>query len=170
MTKAATIALVAGAAAWIAPLRAQQACEGALLSQKDADAIVQEFESKYTRAFNRGDIQAVISLYREDATMVTEAGALLVGHSSIEDALACALAASDGHLENTPAHSAIISSDVIITQGKARTVLASAGDQPPPIVYTQVLARQGDQWRLVAVQYGRVAGQKLSASAAGKRE
>ena len=170
-TKIITVAAIAAAAFVVSPLRGQEACQGLLLSQKDVNVIVQQFETKYTSAFNRGDVKELASLYTDNAAVTTQAGTLLVGRSSIEDALACSLAAASGRMENTAAYSAVISSEVIVTQGKSRMLLPNAEDTSAATVYTQVLARQGDQWRLAAVQYSRPAvAQAVSGSnSAGKQ-
>ena len=52
-------------------------------------------------------------------------------------------------LENTPAHTAAITEDVIVIHGTSRRA-GAPGWREDELVYTRVLVRRGGEWRLAA--------------------
>lgn len=146
---------------FIAPIIEAQQCDtGAPLAQKDVDAIVKQFDDKYSEAFNAGDIKALSALYTDDAVDIGELGGALQGRKAIQGALERTVKLQKIKLSNTT--SIAVSSDVIVTYGSARKLDPVTGAPPPApkpwdawngFLYSHVLVRRGDTWRLAAVEH-----------------
>ena len=121
------------------------------MTREDAEGIVRQFEDSYAAAFNRRDAAALVALFAEDATVVTEWGDVVRGRAEFERGLARAFATlSRGPtIENTPALAAVIAEGVIVSHGTTRRVgLPGVGEDR--LAYTRVLVRRGGEWRLAA--------------------
>ena len=140
-----------------APLFAGQATATApSVSQKEADAVVQKFEADYTDAYNHGDAKKLAVLLTDNVSILGEYGAVLQGREKVQRALTASFASiPKWKTEDTPKKTVALSSDVIVTQGITRRTPADASQEPQSILYTKVLLRQGDAWRLAAAQYAR---------------
>ena len=119
---------------------------------RDAAAIVRRFEDEYAAAFNRRDAGALAALFTEDATVVSEWGDMVKGRAAFSRGVARAFERITGAmtLENTPAHSAMIAEDVIVSHGISRRV--GPGDAEVRLAYTRVLVRRDGEWLLAANQ------------------
>jgi uncharacterized protein (TIGR02246 family) len=121
------------------------------MTSEDAAVVVRELEDAYAGAFNRRDAGALAALFTEDATIVTEWGDVVQGRAAFERGLAHAFTRLPGGLtlENTPAHTRVITEDVIVSHGTSRRA-GAPGSRADTLVYTRVLARRGGEWRLAA--------------------
>ena len=127
-----------------------------LLPQTEVESAVQQFEAAFAAGYNSGDAKQVADLYTETGTLLTESGITLSGRERIEKALAAGFAQhKDAKLENTPQNSVAVSRDVIVTQGLSRLTPADNTQQPSEFLYTRVLTRQQDKWRIAVAQYAR---------------
>ena len=117
--------------------------------QEQATAIVRDFENRYASAFNRRDISAFVELFSEDVTIVTEWGDVVEGRADFARGLerAFAVVPSEVQIENKPSHVVALTTDVIISHGTSHK---RSGEGLEQLVYTRVLVRQGEQWRLAA--------------------
>jgi len=147
---------------FVATLMAQQGTAPAtssqtpLLPQTEVDSAVQQFEAAFAAGYNGGDAKRVADLYTDNATLLTESGITIIGRERIEKALAAGFAQrKDAKLENTPQNSVAVSRDVIVTQGLSRLTPADNAQQPSEFLYTRVLTRQEDKWRIAVAQYAR---------------
>ena len=121
--------------------------------QQEVEAIVRQFEDKYAAVFSRKDARALSDLLTEDVTLLSEWGDVMQGRAKIERMLANVLSNMPNELElvNTPAHSRMITDDVIISHGASHKI-GEWGAGEEKLSYTRVLVRQGREWRLAATQ------------------
>ncbi|MGA8029996.1 MAG: nuclear transport factor 2 family protein [Bryobacteraceae bacterium] len=164
---AAVLALTA------ARLSAQHAGEKlVMLSQKDAESVVQQFEAEYVDAYNRKDLKAVAALFTENGVEFGEFGAVTQGRQQIEKTLATVFALpTKWETEDTPKDVLVVANDVIVTQGAAvRTPTDDSSRTPQTILYTKVLTRQNGQWQLAAVQYASPPSRYVGKGPAKKRQ
>ena len=119
------------------------------MTQEQATAIVTDLERRYAEAFNRRDISAFVALFTEDVTIVTEWGDVVEGRAAFAQGLERAFAVVPGEvqIENRPSHAAVLTADIIVSHG---TSDKSGGEGRERLVYTRVLVRDGEQWRLAA--------------------
>src|ERR1700685_3637031 len=81
----------------------------AVLSQAEVNSVVQQLESAYVSAYNRGDAKAAAELYTEGATVLGEFGALRQGREDIHTTLSFAFAqTARPRIEDTTRQSAAI--------------------------------------------------------------
>lgn len=120
------------------------------MNQQNVAAIVREFEDKYAAAFNQRDASALVALFTEGVTIVTEWGDVVIGCTAFAQGLerAFAIVPTDIKIENTPVHAIALTSDVIISHGTSRKFSDGEGSQQ--LAYTRVLVSQNGQWRLAA--------------------
>ena len=154
LARAARRALVFGIAGSIL-LAAQQTSEtAATLAQKDAEAIVKRVEADYVDAYDKKDAKAVAALFTENATEMSEFGGVTQGREKIEKSLTPGFSTPmKWKTENTPKGTLVVSNDVIVTQGTSRRTREGSSEKPDNTFYTKVLVREGDQWRIAAIQY-----------------
>lgn len=146
--------LLAASLGFAISLTAQGTGSSAPLSQKEVDGVVQQIESAYVSAYNAGDAKAVASLYTKSASVLGEYGALVTGSDRLQNTLTAAFAQSARpKIEDKPSHSSAISADVIVTQGVSHVTPADPTRQPVDTLYTRVLVREGDNWRIAATQF-----------------
>ncbi len=133
---------------------AAEAKDGASpLPQSEVDSIVQQFESTFVSATNRGDAKTLAGLYMPDATILNEFGGLAVGRETMQRVLSAAFTNSGRPtIQETTRKSTALSSNVIVTHGVLR-VIPLPPDSPQDTLYTKVLTLDGDQWRIAAMQY-----------------
>jgi ketosteroid isomerase-like protein len=123
------------------------------LPQSEVDSIVQQFESTFVSANNRGDAKTLAGLYMPGATILNEAGGLAVGRETMQRVLSAAFMNSSGRtIQETPRKSTAVSSNVIVTHGVLR-VTPLPPDPPQDTLYTKVLTLDGEQWRIAAIQF-----------------
>jgi uncharacterized protein (TIGR02246 family) len=121
------------------------------MTQEDIADIVRDFEDRYVDAFNRRDASALISLFTENVTIVTEWGDVVAGRVAFAQGLerAFAVVARDIRIENTPSHTLALTEDVIISHGRSRKLFSESGEEEQ-LVYTRVLMRKEGKWQLAA--------------------
>ena len=119
------------------------------MTQENIDAIDRGLEDEYAAAFNGRDAQALIALFTEDVTILTEWGDVVSGSAAFGQNLerAFAVVPSDLKIENTPSRTEAITGDVIVSHGMSRKFSREGEEQ---LVYTRVLVRRGTAWRLAA--------------------
>jgi uncharacterized protein (TIGR02246 family) len=127
-----------------------------ILSQVDAEAAVQQFETEFMEAYNRNDAKAVAALFIENGTEFGVFGDVTQGREEIARALTAAFALPvKFKTAETTKVVLPIAADVIVAQGASlRTREDGGGGPSQPVFYTKVLVRHGARWLIAAVQYG----------------
>jgi uncharacterized protein (TIGR02246 family) len=103
-----------------------------------------EVQEEFLKAFNAADIDALMTLYEQDAAFVPEPGKLLVGVDNVRAALSGFLSLK-GTLERTK-HTVVPSGDLALLHGE--WVLRHAGEDGKPAEMvmrtSEVVRRQAD--------------------------
>lgn len=120
------------------------------MDTENSAAIVRDFEDRYAAAFNQRDAPALVALFTEGVTIVTEWGDVVTGRATFAQGLerAFAVVSPDIQIENIPEHVLALTPDVIVSHGTSRKFSASEGEHR--LVYTRVLVNRDGQWRLAA--------------------
>ena len=121
------------------------------MTEEQVAATVRDFEDRYAAAFNRRDVAALVELFTEEATILTEWGDVVAGRAAFMQGLGRAFAVLPGEIriENTPGRSAALTEDVIVSHG---TTDKYDGRGVERLVYTRVLVRRGGrQWLVAAI-------------------
>lgn len=122
------------------------------IPQAEVDSIVQQFESAFVAANNRGDAKALADLYMPGATILNETGGLAVGRETMQRVWSAAFTNSGRPtIKETTKKSTAVSINVIVTHGVMR--VTPIDDSPQDTFYTKVLTLDGGQWRIAAMQY-----------------
>ncbi len=116
---------------------------------------LQKLEDAYVKAYNRGDAKALAALFTEDASILNSGGSVLKGRAVLEKGLAQVFAgpSKGAKLANTPLSTRVVSKDVVVTQGTARTSGGGASKEDHIFTYTKVLVRQGKHWRIAVAHF-----------------
>jgi uncharacterized protein (TIGR02246 family) len=120
------------------------------MDTENVAALVRDFEDRYAAAFNRRDAPALVALFTEGVTIVTEWGDVVTGRATFAQGLerAFAVVSPDIQIENTPEHVLALTPEVIVSHGTSRKFGGGEGEHR--LVYTRVLVKHGEQWRLAA--------------------
>jgi ketosteroid isomerase-like protein len=122
------------------------------IPQTEVDSIVQQFESKFVSATNRGDAKVLAGLYMPGVTILNESGGLAVGRENMQRVWSAAFTNSGRPtIQVTTRKSTAVSINVIVTHGVLR--VTPIDDSPQDSFYTKVLTLDGGQWRIAAMQY-----------------
>ncbi len=122
------------------------------IAQAEVDSIVQQFESTFVSATNRGDAKALAELYMPGATVLNESGGLAVGLENMQRVWSSAFKnLGRPTIKETTKKSTAVSINVIVTHGVLR--ITPIDDSPQDTFYTKVLTLDGEQWRIAAMQY-----------------
>ena len=116
---------------------------------------LQQFNAAYIGAFDAGNAQALAALFTEDSLVMNTFGKIVSGRSAIMTALEHSFAGpcQGATLSITPHQSKHVSEDVVVEQGTSRTTLKIDPPTYRDFSYTKVFVRQGDLWRIAAVQF-----------------
>jgi len=127
----------------------------AVTSPTALPAGLQQFDAAYIAAFDAGNAQALAALFTEDATVMNTFGTIVSGRSAIMAALEHSFAgpSQGATLQITPQKSQRVSDDVVVQQGTSRTTLKTDPPTCRDFNYTKVFLRQGNIWKLAAVQF-----------------
>jgi uncharacterized protein (TIGR02246 family) len=119
------------------------------------DAIVMGVEAAYADAYSAADPHRLGAIFTPEATVQTEWGPILDGRVEITDGLQALFASKPvpDALVNVPLVSRQITSDVIVSHGKA--LRRAPGEPGERFLYTRVYVNNGDVWLLAANQIAR---------------
>lgn len=139
-------------------VRGDRPRRGGPLTQPAIDSIARSVEAAYSQAFSKGDTAALSAVLADKASVLTETGTVLTGQEaqkSFVDASAKNISA------NNVTHAEALDDNVIVVHGTSGGAAKASA-----FVYTHVLKRQDDQWRIVAVQTARSSVIETAATAA----
>lgn len=119
---------------------------------------IRERERAYDAAWTAGDVEGLVGSFTSDAVIVNPYGQVINGVAQIELALRLFLSGEAADTAHSSSVSAVrfVNADVAIVDGEA-TIQGPAlpgGDPVPPLVhlFTDVLVRRGDSWRISQVR------------------
>ncbi len=123
--------------------------------RESAPQAVLDLLSRYETAFNANDPDTMASLFTEDCTFVNFGGAVALGRSDLHRAQSQVFAAG-GPLEAvevtySPEHATLLGADHAVVHARQRTMTPNGGilsDDPMEAVFTLVLARTDEGWRI----------------------
>ena len=126
------------------------------LSQSEVDAIVTEFQSVHSDAFDRGDAKAMARHLTDDIILQDEWGGITRGRANVEAMLVRVFAhvPKGTRFEDKSLASVEVSPGVIVSQGIASRLMPGVAE-PDRTFFTRVLVLVGDQWQLAATQIAR---------------
>ncbi len=122
------------------------------------EAAVRALEAAYDNAWNRADLDALVSPFAPDATIVDPFGGVSSGRDEIRGLLSALLTGRGRGSTHTGTILSVrfVSADVALADGEA--VIAGLHDADgvalPPLVhrFTDVLIRDGDGWRISEIR------------------
>ena len=108
---------------------------------------------RYEAAFNGNDVDAMNALFTEDSTFVNFSGVLVIGREELRRAQAFVFTAggplADVRVSYTAEHVAVLGGDHAVVHARQRTQsVAPASPDPMEAVFTAVLVRTPDGWRI----------------------
>jgi uncharacterized protein (TIGR02246 family) len=121
-------------------------------------AELQQFDADYIAAFDAGKAQALVDLFTEGSIVMNTFGTIVSGRSAIMAALEHSFAgpSQGATLQITPQHFMCVSDDVVVQQGTSRTTLKTDPPTCRDFNYSRVFVRQGNGWKVAAVQFANV--------------
>lgn len=117
------------------------------------ESAVLAVESAYDRAWSAGDVEGLVSCFRDDAVIVTPRGDVAVGENSIRDRLREFLqgeARGSRHVSR-PVRVSFVTEDVAVVDGEAR-LEGVAGTETMEHRFTDIIVRQDGVWRIAHVR------------------
>lgn len=126
---------------------------GGPLAQTSVDSIARATETAYANALSKGDTAAVAKILAEKTAMLTEDGTLVSGMTRPTSASEPMLPTVD--------RAEALDDNVIVVQGTATNAAKTS-----TIIYTHVLKRQKDAWRIAALQTARPVRKLVETTAA----
>lgn len=115
------------------------------------EAAIRKANEAFSAAFNKGDLDALLALWADDAEYTTEAGKTYRGKEQIKALLKKALAAHKGSKQSIRAHSVrLIKPDVALEEGTV-TVTSPDGTSEPGR-YSAVYAKHGGAWLIASIR------------------
>jgi uncharacterized protein (TIGR02246 family) len=130
-------------------------------SESAADQrFVEELLAELSERWSRGDSAGIADLWVADGDVVTMAGGILRGKSSIRGFFAESIAAKPGSRFQTKLDAVRrLRSDIAIADGRWRLVSPDASaKRPEEGVYAMVLSRSGRSWRVVSLRMSVTSG------------
>ena len=133
-------------------VRGDKPKRGGLLAQTAVDSIARATEMAYADAFSRGDTAAIGKILARKTAILTEDGTLRNGADRLPS-------------RSEPMHPTIdraeaLDDNVIVVQGTSTNAAKTS-----TLIYTHVLKRQDDAWRIAAVQTARPVGKLVETTA-----
>jgi len=126
---------------------------GGPLAQTAVDSIARATEAAYADAFSKGDTAAIETILGKKTAILTEDGTLING--------AGRLVSINEPMQPTIDRAEALDDNVIVVQGTSTNVAKTS-----TVIYTHVLKRQDDGWRIVAVQTARPVRKLVESTAA----
>jgi uncharacterized protein (TIGR02246 family) len=122
------------------------------MTDAEGESVVMAFERAYAAAIRSKDAAALAALVVNDVLVMSEWGDVMRGRRQVEEQLTRAFANMPARLELEirPQHWRLVSSAVIVSQGVVEK--EAWGPGADRLVYTRVLVREGDAWRMAAAQ------------------
>jgi uncharacterized protein (TIGR02246 family) len=127
---------------------------GAVSSAQEAtvEQAIDAIAQKYSEAWKAGDAAGCASLYSDDADVVDFMGMSAKGKAAIQESITQTLSTYPGssiQIVRTGIHP--VSADVVVSDGTWEITGAKAPEGAPTRgFYTVVVAKQGDNWQIVA--------------------
>lgn len=126
---------------------------GGPLAQASVDSIARATEAAYADAVSKGDTAAIGALLGKETAVLTEDGTLRNGADRVT---------SVGEpMQPTIDRAEALNDNVIVVQGTATNAARTR-----TVIYTHVLKRQDDAWRMAAVQTAHPVGKLVETTAA----
>jgi uncharacterized protein (TIGR02246 family) len=146
-------------------------CCGALLPGKafaqadlKPEAAIRAAIDSYVDAYNRGDVDAVLSHWADDAEYLLSTGQRVQGRDALRNVFTDALAEETRAAIEVPnSHVRVLSDTVATEEGVARIV--RPGEPAEETSYLAIYVKQGDAWKLTTVRETEVAPTPVSAAA-----
>lgn len=126
---------------------------GGPLTPASVDSIARATEMAYADAVSKGDTAAIGALLGKETTVLTEDGTMRNG--------ADRLTSVREPMQPTIDRAEALADNVIVVQGTATNTARTR-----TVIYTHVLKRQDDIWRIAAAQTARPAGKLVETTAA----
>jgi uncharacterized protein (TIGR02246 family) len=129
-----------------------------VLDRARDEALIRHVEELYDRAWQQGDVEALIACLTEDAVLVNPRGDLARGRVEIRRALGDFLAGEargSRHLSEI-SRVEFVTDDVAVVDGEAHLTelgpVDSGGPSSMSHLFTDVLVRTGDGWAIAHVR------------------
>jgi uncharacterized protein (TIGR02246 family) len=130
------------------------------------EAAVRAAIDSYVEAYNRGDVEAVLGHWADDAEYLLSSGERVEGREALRAVFAESLAEENrASITVTNPHVRILSDTVATEEGAA--TLTRPGEAPEETSYLAIYVKQGDAWKLTTVR--ETAVQPVSVSPAAEQ-
>lgn len=133
-------------------------------TQSAAEAEIRKTIDSYVDAYNRGDVEAVLSHWAEDAEYLLPSGERVQGRDALRAVFADSLAEENRAAITVSNPHVRVLSDTVATEEGAVT-LARPGEDPEETSYLAIYVKQGDAWKLTTVRETEVQPVALSPAA-----
>src|SRR5262249_1414628 len=118
---------------------------------KDEEAAIRKQAQAFSDAYNKGDLDALVALWTQDAEFVREDGKVIRGRAAIRDMLETGIKALKGHKQRIQVGSIrFVRPEVAIEEGLAFMRAPDGSVQSGP--YLAVWVKQGGKWLLSSVR------------------
>ena len=134
-------------------VRGNKPKQGGPLTQTAVDSIARATETAYADAFSKGDTAAVGTILAKKTTMLTEDGTLV--------STANQPASVSEPMQPTVDRAEALDDNVIVVQGTSTNAAKTS-----TVIYTHVLKRQDNVWRIAAMQSARPVKKLVETTAA----
>jgi hypothetical protein len=134
-------------------VRGDKPKRGGPLAQPTVDSIARATEAAYANAFSKGDTVTIGKLLTDKTAILTEDGTLTSGANR--------LMSISEPMQPTIDRAEALDDNVIVVQGTSTNAAKTS-----TVIYTHVLKRQDDAWRIVAMQSARPASKLVETTAA----
>jgi hypothetical protein len=139
-------------------VRGDKPRQGGPLSQNAVDSIANSIEVTYANAYSKGDTAMLSSVFSGKVSVLSETGELMDGASAKKS---LAVQSVKELFQQKVEHAEALDDNVIVVHG-TQTKASNGGTS----VFTHVLKRQEDKWRIAAAQTTRVAAKQPETTAA----
>jgi Domain of unknown function (DUF4405) len=133
-------------------VRGDRPRQGGPLSQPAVDSIARATETAYANALSKQDTAAISAVLAKKTAVLAEDGTLRTGADRISAGTELMLPTID--------HAEALDDNVIVVQGTS-----SNAAKTNTLIYTHVLKRQENIWRIAAIQTARPAGKLVETTA-----
>ncbi|MDZ4782796.1 MAG: SgcJ/EcaC family oxidoreductase [Planctomycetia bacterium] len=128
------------------------------------EAAVRAAIDSYVEAYNRGDVEAVLAHWADDAEYLLSGGERVQGRDALREVFAESLA-EENRASITVANPHVrILSDTVATEEGAAT-MTRTGETPEETSYLAIYVKQGDAWKLTTVRETEVQPVSISPAA-----
>lgn len=135
-----------------------------VLAQANEEAAVRSAIDSYVDAYNRGDVEAVLAHWADDAEYLLSSGERVQGRDALRAVFAESLAEGNRATITVANPHVRILSDTVATEEGAAT-LTRPGEAPEETSYLAIYVKQGNAWKLTTVRETEVQPVSLSPAA-----